>query len=100
MDTIANGHIICRYQDPTQGQKQPPLASSSAAKSCGISGAIPNNSVLGPYQYYHYTFTKGGLPDPDGAPINLPTNVSFAANGTCPGVPSSTGLAPIFDTTS
>jgi hypothetical protein len=81
------------YQDPTQGQIQPPLASSSAAKSCGISGAIPNNTVLGPYQYYHYTVTKGGLPDPDGAPINLPPNASFAANGTCPGVPSSTGAS-------
>ncbi len=78
------------YQDPTQGEQQPPLAASTATKSCGVR-SIPNNATLGPFQYYHYTFTRFGLPDPDGVQITLPSNTTFAANGTCPGVVSSTG---------
>ena len=82
------------YEDPTQGEKQPPLAASNAVQSCGIkSGQIPNNATLGPYQYYHYTNLKLGLPDPDGQQISLPSSVTFAANGTCPGVVSQSGAS-------
>jgi hypothetical protein len=78
------------YQDPTQGEPQPPLAASTAVPSCGVK-SIPSNATLGPFQYYHYINLKNGLPDPDGAPIVLPSDTTFAANGTCPGVVSSTG---------
>jgi hypothetical protein len=83
------------YQDPTQNEQQPPLAASSPIPSCGLNGPVANNTVLGPFQYYHYTVLKNGLPDPDGGQISLGSgnSITFANNGTCPGVLSSSGTS-------
>jgi hypothetical protein len=78
------------YQDPTQGEEQPPLAASTPTKSCGVT-SIPSNATLGPFQYYHYHNFIGGYPQPDGLQIILPSDTTFAASGTCPGVVSTIG---------
>lgn len=79
-------------QDPTQGEKQPPLATSNAIPSCGLKGGtLSSAQPVGPFQYYSYTTTNSSGPIPTGAPISTKGNITFAANGSCPGVLSSGG---------
>lgn len=75
------------FNDPTQGNPQPPLPSSKIA-SCGLpSGMLTgfsgkNTLTVQPYQFYAYTTkTGGGVPIPSGAPINVSGNLNFDASG-------------------
>jgi Flp pilus assembly protein TadG len=86
------------FKDPTSPNPQPPLQATGTLPSCGVSNSTPMTGTLGAYQYYHYTTTNAGGPIPDGQPITISGNATFAIGGTCPGVVSGSPQSAQFPT--
>ncbi|MEQ1885494.1 MAG: pilus assembly protein TadG-related protein [Bryobacteraceae bacterium] len=98
--TVSTGGGGGLFYDPTRGLPQPPIAAGAPIPTCGIqNGTISTSSalVLGPFNYYAYSTTNSqqNKPNASGAEIKIDTSgngsVTFATNGTCPGILSSTG---------
>jgi len=81
--------------DPMLNKPQPPiLAPNNPLRTCGVlNGNLPNGATVGAFQYYAYTVV-GGVPTPNGNPINVSGTTTFSNNQNCSfsgSLPSATG---------